>query len=73
MADDARSRFAADIGVGVTGVGLESGAPDGLHLCVVTPDAHLARSLNVQGPPEVVRARVVPAALHLIRQILTKS
>ncbi len=81
MADGARRRVGADLAVAVTGVAGPGGGTDekpvGLvHLHVSGPDGSRARTLDVPGDREQVRARSTVTALHLLRQFLevgTKS
>ena len=75
MADGARRRLGADIAVAVTGVAGPGGGTEeklvGLvHLHVSGPDGSLARTLDVPGDREQVRARATVTALHLLRRVL---
>jgi nicotinamide-nucleotide amidase len=76
LADGARSRLDADVGVGVTGVAGPGGGteekPVGLvWLSVATgPDEHLTRSVHLPGARVDVRERATTVALHLIRRAL---
>ena len=75
LAEGARGRFGADIGVGITGIaGPGGGTPDKpvgtVHLCVVGPDGQHVRSLRVPGSRGAVRARSVVVAMHLLRVLL---
>ncbi|TFV45413.1 competence/damage-inducible protein A [Blastococcus sp. TF02A-35] len=75
LADGARARFGADLGVGITGVagpgGGSSGKPVGtVHVCVVGPDGVLARDLRLHGSRTAVRERSVTMAMHLLRELL---
>jgi nicotinamide-nucleotide amidase len=76
LADGARDRLRADVGVGVTGVaGPGGGTPEkpvGLvWLCVVAPDgARITRSVNLPGGRGDVRDRATSVAMHLIRRVL---
>jgi nicotinamide-nucleotide amidase len=77
MADGARERFGADIGVGITGVA----GPDGgtaakpvgyVCICVSTRDgAALASDPVLPGDRAEVRDQSVIVAMHLLRRILT--
>jgi nicotinamide-nucleotide amidase len=75
LAEGARARFGAQVGVGVTGIaGPGGGTPDKpvgtVHLCAVGPDGRAARSLRLPGDRATVRARSVTYAMHLLRQLL---
>ncbi len=76
LADGARTRLDADVGVGVTGVAGPGGGsaekPVGLvWLSVATPDGgHLTRSVNLPGGRADVRDRATTVAMHLIRRAL---
>jgi nicotinamide-nucleotide amidase len=76
LADGARSRLDADVGVGITGIAGPGGAteekPVGLvWLSVTTGDgAHLTRSVNLPGGRVDVRDRATTVAMHLIRRAL---
>ena len=75
MADGARRRLGADLGVAVTGVAGPGGGteekPVGLvHIHVSGPDGSRARTLDVPGDREQVRARATVTALHLMRRFL---
>ena len=76
LADGARARFGADIGVGITGVagpggGTEAKPVGTVHLCVVGPDSAVTeRALTLPGSRAVVRERSVTMALHLLRRLL---
>lgn len=78
MAVGARSRFAADVGLGVTGIaGPDGGTEDkpvGLvHLAVVTPDRTLARRITIPGNRADIRSRAVSTALHLLLDVLREA
>jgi competence/damage-inducible protein CinA-like protein len=75
LADGARARFGADVGVGITGVaGPGGGSPDKpvgtVHLCVTGPDGRQSRSLLLPGSRTTVRERSVTMAMHLLRALL---
>jgi nicotinamide-nucleotide amidase len=75
LADGARRRFGAEIGVGITGIAGPGGGtaekPVGtVHLCVLGPDGALQRSLHLPGSRAAVRERSVTMALHLLRELL---
>lgn len=75
MAEGARRRLDADVAVAVTGIAGPGGGteekPVGLvHLHVSGPDGSRARTLDVPGDREQVRARATVTALHLLRQFL---
>jgi nicotinamide-nucleotide amidase len=76
LADGARSRLAADVGVGVTGIAGPGGAteekPVGLvWLSVATSGGHLTRSVSLPGGRVDVRDRATTVAMHMIRRALT--
>jgi nicotinamide-nucleotide amidase len=79
LADGARSRLGADVGVGVTGVAGPGGGSDekpvGLvWLSVATGEgSHLTRSVNLPGGRSDVRDRATTVAMHLIRRALVGS
>jgi nicotinamide-nucleotide amidase len=75
LADGARRRLGADVGVGVTGIaGPDGGSeqkPVGLvWLSVHGPDGHLTRSVRLPGTRNDVRERAATVAMHLIRRLL---
>ncbi|TKJ30639.1 competence/damage-inducible protein A [Blastococcus sp. CCUG 61487] len=75
LAEGARARFGADVGVGITGVagpggGTEEKPVGTVHLCVVGPEERLERALRLRGSRSMVRDRSVTMALHLVRQLL---
>jgi nicotinamide-nucleotide amidase len=78
LADGARSRLGADIGVGITGIaGPGGGTPDkpvGLvHLCVSGSDGRISRAPVLSGDRSQIRARSVSVALHLVRELLQQG
>ena len=75
LAQGARARFGADVGVGITGVAGPGGGtaekPVGtVHLCVAGPDGHELRALRLPGTRSAVRERSVTMAMHLLRVLL---
>ncbi|MGY1916930.1 competence/damage-inducible protein A [Blastococcus sp. SYSU DS0973] len=75
LAAGARTRFGADIGVGITGVAGPGGGtaakPVGtVHLCVLGPDDERTRSLALPGSRSAIRNRSVTMAMHLVRELL---
>jgi len=75
LADGARRRLGADVGVGITGVaGPGGGTPDkpvGLvHLCAVGPSGSLSRAIRMPGSRADVRIRSVTVAMHMLRELL---
>jgi nicotinamide-nucleotide amidase len=77
LAEGARARLRADVGVGITGIAGPSGGseekPVGLvWTCVAGPDgASLTRSVRLPGARADVRERAVTVAMHLIRRLLS--
>ena len=77
MAQGARMRLRADVGVSVTGIAGPGGGtaekPVGLvYLCAAGPSGQMARDFVVTGDRETVRARAAVAALHLVRLLVTE-
>ena len=75
MAEGARRRFGADVGLGVTGIAGPGGGsadkPVGtVHLAAVGPDGAVAKSVVLPGSRASVRQRTTAHALHLLRQLL---
>ncbi len=76
LAEGARSRFGADVGVGITGIAGPGGGsaekPVGtVHLCAVGPSSEgLSRSVVLPGSRSAVRHRSVSLAMHMVRQLL---
>lgn len=76
LAEGARERFGADVGVGITGIAGPGGGsaekPVGtVHLCAVGPSAEpVSRSVVLPGSRSAVRHRSVVLAMHMLRQLL---
>jgi nicotinamide-nucleotide amidase len=75
MAEGARARLGADVGVSITGVaGPDGGTEDkpvGLvFVHAVGPDGEEARRSELPGDREMIRGRATAAALHLVRRLL---
>ncbi|MEU2347731.1 competence/damage-inducible protein A [Modestobacter sp. NPDC049651] len=75
LADGARARFGADVGIGVTGIAGPGGGTPGkpvgtVHLVAVGPDGSASRSLVVGGGREAFRQRTTTVSLQLVRSLL---
>jgi nicotinamide-nucleotide amidase len=75
LAEGARARFGADLGVGVTGIAGPGGGtadkPVGtVHLAVVGPEGAATKSVVLPGSRDAVRQRTTTLAVHLLRQLL---
>ncbi|CCH85541.1 Competence/damage-inducible CinA-like protein [Modestobacter italicus] len=75
LAEGARNRFGADLGIGVTGIAGPGGGtadkPVGtVHLAVVGPAGTLTKAVVLPGSREAVRQRTTTLAVHLLRQLL---
>ena len=78
MAHGAREALGVDVAVSVTGVAGPGGGteekPVGLvFLHAVGPGGELDRRIDFPGDRESIRLRSAVAALHLVRQLVTKS
>ena len=78
MARGARESLGSDVAVAVTGIaGPGGGTPEkpvGLvHLNASGPGGELALELNLPGDRETIRRRATAGALHLLRELLTRS
>jgi nicotinamide-nucleotide amidase len=75
LAEGARERFGADVGVGITGIaGPGGGTPEKpvgtVHLCAVGPSGTEARSVRLPGSRTAVRERSVVLAMQMLRHLL---
>jgi nicotinamide-nucleotide amidase len=76
LADGARERVGADVGVGITGVAGPGGGTDAkpvglVCFSVAGPDgARLTRSTNLPGGRADIRDRSTTVAMHLVRRLL---
>jgi nicotinamide-nucleotide amidase len=75
LADGARSRLGAEIGVGITGIagpggGTEEKPVGTVCLCVAGPEGRLTRRVQLPGGRADVRDRSNTVALHMIRRLL---
>jgi nicotinamide-nucleotide amidase len=78
LAEGARERLGADVGVGITGIaGPGGGTPEkpvGLVcLSVLTPPAALTRAVTLPGGRADVRDRATTVALHMVRRLLVSA
>ena len=78
MARGARESLGSDVAVAVTGIaGPGGGTPEkpvGLvHLDASGPGGELALELSLPGDRETIRRRATAGALHLLRELLTRS
>lgn len=74
LADGARARFGASIGVGITGIaGPDGGTPEKpvgtVCVSVAAADARLEHTLHLPGSRTNVRDRATVTAMHLIRHL----
>jgi nicotinamide-nucleotide amidase len=75
LADGARRRFGADVGIGITGIaGPGGGTPEKpvgmVCICVSSASDRVERTLQLPGGRAVVRDRTTTAVLHLLRRLL---
>jgi nicotinamide-nucleotide amidase len=79
LADGARARLDADVGVGLTGIAGPGGATPGKPVGLVwfsishRDGRRLTRSVTLPGGRADVRDRSTTIALHLVRRLLTRS
>jgi nicotinamide-nucleotide amidase len=78
MAAGARERLGADVGVAVTGIAGPDGGTDEKPVGLVflhaeSPDASIARRLELPGDRESIRRRATVTALHLVLRLLART
>ena len=74
LADGARERFAAEIGIGITGIAGPGGGPGGCRSgpsgLSVAGEARIDRTVLLPGDRETIRERSTTVTLHLLRRLL---
>jgi nicotinamide-nucleotide amidase len=75
MADGARTRFDADLGVGITGIAGPGGGTDAkpvgyVCICVKSEGGGIARDPVLPGNRAEIRDRSTTLAMHLLRRLL---
>jgi nicotinamide-nucleotide amidase len=75
LADGARERFGAELGVGITGIagpggGTEEKPVGTVCLSVAGPQSRLDRSVLLPGDRQTVRERTTTVTMHLLRRLL---
>lgn len=75
LAQGARERLGADVGVGITGIAGPGGATEGkpvglVHLCVDAAWGRRSERVVLPGSRHDVRARSVGLAMHLLREVM---
>ena len=78
LAAGARSRYGADIGIGITGIaGPGGGTPDKpvgtVCLCIASSDDEEARTVRLPGSRRDVRDRTTTVGLHMLRALLLRG
>jgi competence/damage-inducible protein CinA-like protein len=75
LADGARARFGAEIGVGITGIAGPGGAVPGkpvgtVCLALASPAARIEHTVHLPGGRSDVRERTTTVVMHLLRELL---
>jgi nicotinamide-nucleotide amidase len=75
LADGARARFGADVGIGITGIaGPDGGTPEKpvgtVCLSVASGAERIDRTVRLPGDRTMVRERTTTVVMHLLRQLL---
>jgi nicotinamide-nucleotide amidase len=75
LADGARARFGAEIGVGITGIAGPGGAVPGkpvgtVCLALASPAARIEHTVHLPGGRADVRERTTTVVMHLLRELL---
>ena len=78
LAAGARSRYGADIGIGITGIaGPGGGTPSKpvgtVCICIASDDDSEARTVRLPGSRRDVRDRTTTVALHMLRALLLRA
>jgi nicotinamide-nucleotide amidase len=78
LADGARERLHADVGIGITGIaGPEGGTPEKpvgtVCLSVAGPSSRIDRTIRLPGDRAAVRDRTTTVAMHMLRGLLVES
>jgi len=78
LAAGARDRLGADVGIGITGIAGPGGGtpakPVGtVCLCVSTAADAIERTVRIPGSRAHVRDRTTTTAMHMLRELLTRS
>jgi nicotinamide-nucleotide amidase len=78
LADGARERFGADVGIGITGIaGPGGGTPEKpvgtVCVSVAGPSGRLDRALRLPGDRMMVRERTTTVVMHLLRRLLAPA
>ena len=75
LADGARERFGADVGIGVTGIAGPGGGSEAkpvgyVCFCVAAEDERMERAIRLPGGRSDIRDRSTTVALHMLRRVL---
>jgi nicotinamide-nucleotide amidase len=75
LADGARARFGAELGIGITGIaGPGGGTPEKpvgtVCVSVAGPEGRLDRAMRLPGDRAMVRERTTTVVMHLLRRLL---
>ena len=75
LADGARERFGAEVGIGITGIagpggGTEAKPVGTVCLSVARPESRIDRNVLLPGDRQTVRERTTTVTMHLLRRLL---